>query len=92
MVILYDKIMQNYHKIYPQKGVRVIYPKSVVTKKGWFPYMHETTCTIDLLHTLMKFLILFVQEVVENAIEDTNATNIFEFISKALYHFITIRL
>ena len=34
MVIFSNKTMQNYHKIYPQKGVRVIYPDSVVTEKG----------------------------------------------------------
>ena len=33
MVIVYDEIVQNYHKNHPPpKGVRVIYPKSVVTK------------------------------------------------------------
>ena len=39
MVILSNKIMQNYHKNHPQKGVRVIYPDSVVTKNGSFPSM-----------------------------------------------------
>ena len=34
MVILSNKIMQNYAKIYPQKGVRVIYPEYVVTENG----------------------------------------------------------
>ena len=34
MVILSNKIMQNYPKNYPQLGVRVIYPDSVVTKNG----------------------------------------------------------
>ena len=34
MVILYNKIVQNYHKIYPQKGVRVIYSKLAVTENG----------------------------------------------------------
>ena len=32
MVILYNKIIQSYHKNFPQKGVRVIYPKYVVTE------------------------------------------------------------
>ena len=34
MVILSNKIMQNYPKNYPQKGVRVIYPDAVVTDNG----------------------------------------------------------
>ena len=29
-----DKSMQNYHKIYSQKGIRVIYPDSMVTENG----------------------------------------------------------
>ena len=29
-----NKIMQNYHKNYPQKEVRVIYPNSMITKSG----------------------------------------------------------
>ena len=32
MVIVSNKIMQNYPKNYPQKGVRVIYPDYVVTE------------------------------------------------------------
>ena len=31
--------MQNYPKIYPQKGVWVIYPDSMVTENGQFTYM-----------------------------------------------------
>ena len=34
MVILSNKIMQNYRKIYPQKGVMVITPDAVVTENG----------------------------------------------------------
>ena len=34
MVILSNKIMQNYSINYPQKEVRVIYPDSVVTENG----------------------------------------------------------
>ena len=29
-----NKTVQTYHKNYPQKGVRVIYPKYVVTESG----------------------------------------------------------
>ena len=31
---LSNKIMQNYPKVYPQKGVKVIYPDAVVTENG----------------------------------------------------------
>ena len=34
MVILSNKIMQNYQKNYPQKGVKVIYPDGVVIENG----------------------------------------------------------
>ena len=34
MVILSNKIMQNYRKNYPQKGVMVITPDAVVTENG----------------------------------------------------------
>ena len=34
MVILSNKSMQNYPKNHPPKGVRVIYPDSVVMKNG----------------------------------------------------------
>ena len=34
MVILSDKVMQNCPKIYPRKGVRVIYPDYVVMENG----------------------------------------------------------
>ena len=34
MVILSNKIMQNYQNNYPQKGVRAIYPDSVVLDNG----------------------------------------------------------
>ena len=39
MVILSIEIMQNHQKIYPQKGLRVIYPDDVVTENGEFLYM-----------------------------------------------------
>ena len=39
MIILSNKIMQNYPQNYPQKGVKVIYPDSVVTENGQFPSM-----------------------------------------------------
>ena len=32
MVILYNKILQNYPKNLPPKGVRVVYPDPVVTE------------------------------------------------------------
>ena len=38
-VIFSNKIIQNY----PQKGVRVIYPNSVVTENGQFPYVNART-------------------------------------------------
>ena len=34
MVILYNKVVQNYHKNYPKKGVKENLPKSVVTENG----------------------------------------------------------
>ena len=34
MVILSNKNMQNYHENYPQKGVRVIYPDSMVKENS----------------------------------------------------------
>ena len=34
MVIFSNKIVQKYHKNYPPKGVRVIYPDSVVRENG----------------------------------------------------------
>ena len=34
MEILSDKTMQNHPKKYPKKGVKVIYPDSVVTENG----------------------------------------------------------
>ena len=34
MVIVSNKIMQNYQNNYPQKGVRVVYPDYVVTENG----------------------------------------------------------
>ena len=34
MVIFSDKIVQNYQNNYLQKGVRVIYPDTVVTENG----------------------------------------------------------
>ena len=39
MSILSNKTMQNYPKNYPQKGVRVICPDSVVMNNGQFPFM-----------------------------------------------------
>ena len=34
MVILSNEIMQNCHKNYPQKDIRVIYPDYVLTENG----------------------------------------------------------
>ena len=34
MLILSNKIMQNYRNFYPQKGVMVNYPDAVVTENG----------------------------------------------------------
>ena len=34
MILLYNKMMQNYHSNFPQKGVRAIYPKYEVTENG----------------------------------------------------------
>ena len=34
IIILSNKVMQNHHRNYHQKGARVIYPDSVVTKNG----------------------------------------------------------
>ena len=34
MMILSNKIMQNYRKNYPQKELIVIYPDAVVTENG----------------------------------------------------------
>ena len=39
-------------------------------------YLHETTCTIDLFHTLLQCLRLEVQAEVDNMIEDKNIKNV----------------
>ena len=39
MVIVTNKIMQNYPKNYPKKGVMVITPDAVVITNGSFPSM-----------------------------------------------------
>ena len=39
MVIWYNDIMQNYHKNYPPKRVRVTYPQIVLTKNAQLPSM-----------------------------------------------------
>ena len=42
MVIVYNKIIKYFTSKIPQKGVRLIYPKTAVTENSSFSYMVPT--------------------------------------------------